>query len=129
MENKKFQNLIALIAKITPDSGFFARSKSEILSTPQSARGFSFPIRIFEGITPRTAFAFASIFLVVIISGASYLSSSSSQLASSLNDTALVKEATQATFEIQIAEAAYFDESADKVALALDKIAGVSSEN
>ena len=127
MDNIKFQNLVHLLKKVKPDASFFLRSKIEVISSPQETKVLSFPTHLFEKITTRTAVSFASIFLVVVAVGISYLTSVSNQLGGSLDNQVLVKEAVQAELEIQIAEAVYFDRSAEKVALALDKIAGIDT--
>lgn len=124
IENKKFKKITELFKQINPDRDFLLRSTAIITSSEQNlARRFTLPSRLIEGITPKAAFAFASIFLVAIVASISYFAGPG-RLASSLNDKTLAQEATQANLQIDIAEAVYFDQSAEKVALALDKIAG-----
>ena len=133
MENKKFQNLIALIKKIEPSADFLHQSKMTIAVTLQEEKAKQksirfIPMRMVEGITLRSTFAFASIFLVAIVASTAYFTTTSNHLAKSLDDKALAQEATSLDFEIQIAEAAYFDQSARQVALALDKISEDNAE-
>jgi len=128
MENKNFQNFINLLKKLEPDSSFLAHSKTAIISTDQATRVLRLPMRFFEGITVRTSFAFASIVIIAAIVSISIFASPTSRLAGSLDDSTLVVEATEANLQIEIAEAAYFDQSAQRVALALDKISGVEEE-
>lgn len=123
MENQKFQKVIKHLQRIEPNPEFLAKSKQIIFRAEQEPARPKILWRMFEGINVRTAFAMASVVLVAVVSSAVYFSNSTSRLTSSLNDQAIAREATSMHFEIQIAEASYFDDSAEKVAMALDKIA------
>ena len=123
MINQKFEKVISLLRSVEPDRDFVARSKRLILATAQEPRQ-RFSLSFLEGVTVQTAFAYASIIMVMFVGGVTYLKSTPAHLSQSLNDDVLVQEVRSASFEIQIAEARYYDESADAVALALEKLAG-----
>ncbi|PIR86758.1 MAG: hypothetical protein COU11_04605 [Candidatus Harrisonbacteria bacterium CG10_big_fil_rev_8_21_14_0_10_49_15] len=125
--NKKFTTVTNLLRSLEPSREFMVRSKQMILSTAQEPLRrlpFRLPVRLPEGVTIQTAFAFASVILVVLAGGVTYFNTSSGQLAQSFNDDTLMQEVRTASFEIQIAEAQYYDQSATAVALALEKISG-----
>lgn len=110
---------------VAPSAEFASRSREHILSLPQLPAQRHALARLREAITSGTALALASFLLLAVLGGISYVTKQSAGVASSaLSDEALMREAAQLSFEVQLNDAEYFDESASQVVRALDRLSG-----
>ena len=127
---KFLSKIFTPLKKIEPNSSYLSQSKKTILlseqePTQESIKSILRP-RFLEGISLRTSFALASLLLIIITGSVSYLKSSSTPLAGSLNDEALAQEINSIDFQVQVKEVSYFNQSARDVSLALDEISSPS---
>lgn len=126
MKNK-LDTFFALLKNISPDADFVSRSKAQILSREQDralpGAGVSFVSWLQSHNTAKFAIGLASVVLLTTIGLSSYLGSNTRSLTRSFNNNTLTKEADSLDFQIHIKEAVYYDETAQEIAVALDKIA------
>ncbi len=127
MEDAQVKKLFGVLARISPDSAYMARSKQLIAMTRQEAATMHAPLpwqrRFFESLTVIGAIALTSFLVIIALGSLSYAGlKENGSLASSLNATSLISEAKSADFELQIQAVTYFNESSKQVASALDKI-------
>lgn len=126
MIEQKLTQYFKQFSRISPRGEFVARSKATVATLPQeSPVRAAWIFRIKESLTTGSALALASFLLIALLGGISYVAKTSGQFASraSFNDGALAREAEQLTFQVELKEAQYFDESASQVVRALTKIA------
>lgn len=122
------QKLTAYFARyrtLMPRAEFMAQSRLRATQNVQEpAQRPVFGARFFESLTAGSALALASLLLIIVLGGVSYLAKRGGQVAAttSLSNDSLVREATGLTFKVQIKDAEYFDQSAEQVVQALDKI-------
>jgi hypothetical protein len=89
-------------------------------------------LRIFESITASGALALASILLVVLFGGFSYLNYQGGSVATNTNSPeaqALLKEASSLVASVQIKEIERFAESSEQVVTALDTLSKEAGSN
>jgi hypothetical protein len=127
MLEQKLKNYYARFNKLAPRAEFLLRSKSQIAAGPQglSVR-LTFKQRFIESITASGALALASLFLVIVVGGISYISqagvSTVATTAADPDSVALLREASQLTSSVHISEVDRFSESAQQVVTALDQL-------
>lgn len=130
MIEQKLTTYFKRYASITPRADFLTRSRAEATTRPQVARAQTshWLLRMKESATTGSALALASFLLLIIVGGVSYISKQGGQIVAtgSFNNAALEREATQISFQVQLKDAEYFDESASQVVRALDNIANES---
>ncbi len=127
MIEQKLHNYFKHFTSITPRAEFASRSLARITTTAQMpATSPVWFMRVKESLTTGGALAMASLLLLIVLGGISYVAKQSGQVVAtaSLGDAALMREASQLTFNVQLKDAQYFDESASQVARALDRISG-----
>lgn len=125
MIEQKLQNYFKHFTAITPRSEFLARSRSEVLKQPQLALAETWLSRMKESLTTGSALALASLLLFIVLGSISYLATQTTgqvATAPSFNNDSLAKEAAQLSFQVQLKDAEYFDESASQVVRALDRV-------
>ncbi|PIT92899.1 MAG: hypothetical protein COU06_02855 [Candidatus Harrisonbacteria bacterium CG10_big_fil_rev_8_21_14_0_10_38_8] len=120
MINPQLEKIFNILKQIKPDQAFIAKSKAQISITPQESEKMR--IFSFEGLGLNTAIALSAFSLLFILGTASYVGNKPSTLTRDLNTDILASEVTQIDFQIEIKEAAYFAESAEQIAYALDQI-------
>ncbi len=129
MIEQKLQNYFKKYKAITPTADFAHRSLSQITCTVQlPAPTATWFMRFKETLTTGSAMALASLLLLILVGGISYVAKQSGQFATNIsigNDT-LSREASLVTFNVQLENAQYFDESASQVARTLDRLSGNS---
>jgi hypothetical protein len=128
MIEQKLKTYYAQFQKLSPRAEFLFRSKVQITAATQGLPVRpSFKQRFIESITAGGALALASLFLVIIIGGISYISreAGSGAVATTATDpdsAALLREASQLTSSVHIGEVDRFSESAEQVVSALDQL-------
>jgi len=124
MIEQKLTTYFKRFNSITPRVEFISQSRARVSFSEQLSPVRSWQVKLVESLTTGSAVALASMLLLVVIGGASYVSKNTAQVASKsgLSDMALMDEAAQITFNVQLKDAEYFDESASQVVLALDRI-------
>ena len=129
MIEQKLQNYFKRFTTITPRAEFVARSREAVTGFAQLPRLQSnWIMRFKETLTTSGALALASFLLFAILGSISYVTKNTDQVATTaFNNDALVREATQLSFQVQLKDAEYFDESASQVVQALDRISGNTS--
>ncbi len=124
---KNIEEIIKQFKKIEPSEEYKAHSLRLILSSPQKqSEIFPIRIRIFEMIKFSAALGLTGILMIISLSdifptlNARLLSP---VLLSNLNEEKIKNEAGQVDIKITVAEARYYNESFQKVAVALDETA------
>jgi len=119
------ETILHSLQRITPDAGFCARSKAQIIARSQEEKlvRVNWAVALFAHKSARFVVGFASIVLLTTVGVSSYVASNTRSLASSFNNKALAQEADLLDVQIHIKEAVYYDESAEQIALALEEIA------
>lgn len=129
MIEKKLTTYFHRLAPITPRAEFVLRSRAEVTRAPQELRTHSWAFRLREAVTSGSALALASFLLLVVLGGVSYVAKHNGPVANSaLNDASLAREAAQISFQVQIQDAEYFDESASQVVRALDRLSSEGAD-
>jgi hypothetical protein len=125
MIEQKLQNYFKRFTAITPRSEFVMRSRMQVTSSGQLPIAETWLSRMKESLTTGSALALASLLLLIVLGSISYVSKQGGQMAttSSLSNDTLTREAAQLSFQVQLKDAEYFDESASQVVRALDSIA------
>ena len=135
MNDNHLFTLLKQFKALTPSQDFLARSKQMIFAreqhlTPREAVPACLSgrqARLFEGAKFVGALVLASFLLFVVLGTLSHIQTLTPSLANALNKDALQKEATSLEFQMRIKEATYYTETAEQVAIALDKIADTKS--
>jgi len=128
MLEQKLTTYFARYKSLSPRAEFLANSKTRILMTRQEQPALRLTLaqRIRESLTVGSAVAMASLLLIVVLGGISYVGQHSAAVATkTAADTesiALLHEASQLTASVQIKEVDNFTQSAESVAVALDKL-------
>lgn len=119
------ETLLRSLQRINPDASFVARSKAQILASSQETAPERMSVLTWLSThqTAKIAIGLASIVIVTTVGISSYVGSNTRSLSRSFNSAALSQEADSLDFQIHIKEAVYYDETAQEMALALDKIA------
>lgn len=122
---KNIEEIIKQLKKIEPGEEYKNHSLRLILSSPQKQSGI-FSIRIFEMIKFGAALSLTGILMIASLSSI-FPSLNARLLApvllSNLNEDKIANEAGQVDIKITISEAKYYNESSQKVAIALDETA------
>lgn len=126
MIEQKLQNYFKHFTAVTPRSEFVTRSRGAVTDFPQFAPlQPTWLTRCKEALTTGSALALASFLLLIVLGSISYISKNTNQVAATaFNNDALVREATQLSFNVQLKDAEYFDESASQVVQALNRLSG-----
>ncbi len=127
MLEQKLTTYFARFKSLTPSAEFVAKSKTSIVfSKQESPVTMNLWRSVRESFTSAGALALASLLLVVVVGGISYVGKNAGSVATSAgNDpeaVALLHEASQLTASVQIKEVDRFTQSAESVAVALDKL-------
>ncbi len=120
------ERLLTKLKSIEPNKEFKERSRALILNSPQSGISIGIFNRLLNSAQFSAAFSLAAIFIFLIIGGLSMLSQRilSPALLSSLDPENLTEEAASLDFQIQLSQAEYYEESAEKVEIALNETSG-----
>ena len=132
MIEQKLKTYFERYKNLSPRADFVANSKKIIFSTTQQLPAFSWRLRVFESITASGALALASILLVVLFGGFSYLNYQGGSVATNTNSPeaqALLKEASSLVASVQIKEIERFAESSEQVVTALDTLSKEAGSN
>lgn len=127
MIEQKLQNYFKHFTAIKPSAEFASRSLAQITGTAQlPVAAPTWIMRFKETLTTGGALALTSLLLLIVLGSISYVAKQGGRFAATnpLADDALVREASQLTFNVQLKDAQYFDESASQVARALDRLSG-----
>jgi len=120
MIEQKLKTYFNRYSAISPRADFSSRSKSEIIKLPQIAR--SWHQKVFETLTAGGALALASMLILAVVGGVSYVSRDGNA-GGSLSNASLNVESKNLTFGIKLQEVKYFDETASQMVQALEYIA------
>jgi len=121
----KEQDLIQTLKKmqrISPDTGYARTSLAQILRTNQSSNW------IFGNALVKMAVGISAMALVVVVSVLQVAGPSDAKMAS-LDDASLIAELDSKDFQIELKEAHYFNQSAERVAMALDEVVEYPEKN
>lgn len=113
---------LGYLKAVLPSDEFALRARRAILSYPQYART-PLVLRLMPRRILWTAAAGIAAFLVMLTA---YLAVPRSQLA--LESEKLMREANEIEFSVKLSEAKYFEESAEVVSLALERLAASDRE-
>ncbi len=128
MLEQKLTTYFARYKSLTPRAEFLAQSKLRIAMSKQEqpAVRMTLRARLAQSLTLSGALALASVLLVVVLGGVSYLSKRTGGVATTAavdaEAIALLHEASQLTSSVQIKEVDRFTQSSESVAVALDKL-------
>ena len=111
---------------IEPSQEFKARSRLLILSAPQNpARGFSLQELIPQVFQSGLAFGLSAVMIFMLVTGATLLNQKlAPTVLSALDPESLNKEVENMDIQIQIAQVKYYENSAQKVEVALNATSG-----
>ncbi len=127
MTEQKLQNYFKRFTAITPSAEFASRSRAQVVSAAQMpAIRLTWIMRFKETLTTGSALALSSLLLLIVLGGISYVSKQGGLTggAVALNAASLSREASALSFNVQLKDAQYFDESASQVARVLDELSG-----
>lgn len=115
----QLETKLRALQHIKPDADFVLRAKHTVIALPQLKKGAWMHMQ--ESIYYSLALGLGSLLLVTLVGQLSYTSlwGSSPVVIGSLQTKALVNEQALVSFELQIAEAQYFEDTATAVASAL----------
>jgi hypothetical protein len=120
--NKNLLTFFKSAKTLSPRQEFLSVSKQIIINTQQQQPMFAVTrIRLFNSLKFSAALAFASFLLFALLNGSSSFSGGGSTALINSKDQ-LLGEANLTNFQLQIKEAAYYAQTADQVAVALDEI-------
>ena len=126
MIDQKLTTYFSRFKNLAPRSEFISSSKTQIISEAQESRGlFVWRSRFFESITVGGALAMASLLIMLVIGGVSFLTEKTGSVATTSSDPdaqALLHEASRLASSVQIKEVDRFTESAEQVVSALDAL-------
>lgn len=101
-----------------PDPDFARRSLALILNTPRSSYSI-FSRKFFDLIQFSAALGLATLLMVAVFGGLSMLKTLSPTSLTSLDTDSINKEINNMDISIQLSNARYYDESIDKITMAL----------
>ncbi len=132
MIDQKLTTYFSRYKTLTPRADFVSSSMAKILLTEQQQpiNFNTFRTRFLESITVGSALALASLMLLVVLGGISYLGQQSgvatvatiSPASKDADTVALLQEASKLVSSVQIKEVDNFAESSEQVVSALDKL-------
>lgn len=131
MIEQKLQNYFKRYTSVTPRAEFALRSRAQITCLAQLPTSRpTWIMRFKETLTTGGALALASLLLLIVLGGISYVAKQGGLTGGSvaLNAAALSREASALSFNVQLKDAQYFDESASQVARVLDKLSGDTAQ-
>ncbi len=117
------EQLLTKLKTIEPEQGYKERSRALILSSPQG----SFYPRILQQLANTfqfgAAFSMAAVFIFLILGGLSVLNKRvlSPTLLSGVNQENITMELEKIDFQIQLSQAEYYENSAEKIEVALSE--------
>lgn len=116
------------LKNIVPDATFFARSHNLITLTPQVR---AMKAHLWESFRYGLALSLGSILLIIGLGGFSYLKLNklSPFIIGGLNTKSLAAEAGRANFDLELAEAQYFEDSSRVITVALNAVSGNSPDH
>lgn len=116
---EQLKSKLATLKNIQPDADFVLRTRMTATALPQFKKNIWLHIR--QSIYYSLALGLSALLLVTLIGRMSYihLFDSSPMIIGSLQTKALMSEADLTNFEIQLADAQYFEDTANAVATAL----------
>lgn len=120
--DEKLLKAFGYLRTITPSEEFRGRARRSILAHPQNVRT-PLVLRLFPRRILWTATAGATALLVMI---GAYLAVPRAQLA--FESEKLIREANEIEFSVKLNEAKYFEESAEVVSVALERLAASESD-
>lgn len=125
------QKLFSTLSRVRPDAEFAARTRAFLVSAGSAARPSpSFRRKFFEDITFGMALVCASVVLVFAVFLYASAGMGVTSLARQAVDAKSVLEESQTlTFDIELGEASYFEDSAVAVAAVLNQIEKSAPEN
>lgn len=111
------------LRNIVPDAAFLARSHDIISRTPQLK---AVKAHLWESFRYGLALSLGSILLIIGLGGFSYLKLNklSPFIIGGLNTKSLAAEAAKANFDLEIAQAQYFEDSSRAITVALNAVSG-----
>ena len=115
----QLKNKLHALQHIQPDAGFVLRAKNTVSALPQFKK--TAWMHICESMYYSLALGLGSLLLITLVGQLSYMGlfNSSPVIIGSLQTKALGNEEALTNFELQIAEAQYFEDTATAVASAL----------
>ncbi len=124
MIEQKLTTYFKRFTAIRPRGEFVAAIRMQVTAQPQLPAAENWLSRMKESLTTGSALALASLLLLIVLGSISYLSKQGGAIAAtgSFNTDTLSREAAQLTFQVQLKDAEYFDESASQVVRALNSI-------
>jgi hypothetical protein len=125
------EQLLAKLKNIEPEKEFKERSRALILNSPQSNFYPMIFNRFLHTAQFSAAFGMAAILIFLIIGGLSILNKNilSPALLSSLNPENLNQEAENLDIQIQLSQLEYYENSAEKIEIALKETSGDLKES
>jgi hypothetical protein len=132
MIEQKLKTYFGKYNNLSPRAEFLSHSKRVIFATQQQLPAASWRSRIFESVTASGALVLASLLIVFVFGGISYLNHDTGSVATSANSPeaqAMLKEASSLVASVQIKEIERFTESAEQVVTALDTLANDTQSN
>lgn len=115
--------------RIKPNEDFQKRSRVLLCSLPKPKNPI-WRFGIFESLNFAASIGFAAILMFIIAGGITYfISHVSPALLANFDEAALMEEAADLDFKIQIGEAKYFDDSAAQIAAVLEELAKTEAKS
>jgi hypothetical protein len=116
------------LKNIVPDAAFFARSHDVISRAPQLK---AVKAHLWESFRYGLALSLGSILLIIGLGGFSYLKLNklSPFIIGGLNTKSLAAEADRANFDLELAQAQYFEDSSNAITVALNAVSGNSLDH